>query len=93
MPTYVPAIPSPPEPARGRFIRDVRAILAVIVCDYSSSLRGAGPSVHAMSRSEGRHISHIRIPGTPLRVDLVLVLVLDRANFHPHAVRPSLATR
>ena len=59
----------------------------------SSSLSGAGPNVQAISRSDGKHSSHIRIPGTPLRVDLVLVLVLERANLHPQAVRPSLATR
>ena len=31
----------------------------------------------------------MRMPGTPLRVAMVLVLVRGLANFHPHAVRPS----
>ena len=65
----------------------------VLAYCYSSSLSGTGPSVHAMVRSDGRHASHMRMPGTPLRVAMVLVLVLDRANFHPQAVRPSEATK
>ena len=46
-----------------------------------------------MIRSEGKQASHMRIPGTPLRVARVIVLVLERANFQPHAVRPSEDTR
>ena len=60
---------------------------------YSSSLSGAGPSAHATIHSGGRHASHMRMPGTPLRVAMALVLVRERANFQPQAVRPSDATR
>ena len=85
LPAYYPPI--------GRVNLFAACFIRVLLClSYSSSLSKAGPKAHATALSEGKHASQSMIPGTPLSEARVRVSVLDFANFHPHAVRPSPAT-